>query len=134
MPLFTAISRSETPAAGRFCGVDDEMQILQETGCYVDMTLPSAPDETQVPMLNHNLRMRLAADGKNAAPDGNAVSQLLGNQPQLPLIFTGPLVFNWTRRIKGVPVPRLDDGALVYNQPTGFGAAESLAISADVNG
>jgi hypothetical protein len=40
-----------------------------------------------------------------------------GNQPQLPLIFTGPLVFNWTRRIKGVPVPRLDDGALVDNQP-----------------
>ncbi len=33
-------------AGGKFCGVDNEMQILQETGCYVDMTLPSAPDET----------------------------------------------------------------------------------------
>lgn len=37
---------------GRFCGVDNEMQILQDTGCYADMTLPSAPDESQVPVIN----------------------------------------------------------------------------------
>ena len=37
---------------GRFCGVDNEMQILQETGCYADMTLPSAPDQSQVPIFN----------------------------------------------------------------------------------
>jgi hypothetical protein len=28
---------------GRGCGVDSEMQILAETGCYADMTLPTAP-------------------------------------------------------------------------------------------
>src|ERR1035441_3960321 len=28
-------------AAGRFCGVDSEMQILAETGCYADFTMPS---------------------------------------------------------------------------------------------
>lgn len=28
---------------GRGCGVDSEMQILGETGCYADMTLPTAP-------------------------------------------------------------------------------------------
>jgi len=28
---------------GRGCGVDSEMQILAETGCYADMTLPAAP-------------------------------------------------------------------------------------------
>ena len=39
-------------AGGKFCGVDEEMQILQETGCYVDMTMPTAPDITQVPMIN----------------------------------------------------------------------------------
>ncbi|HZH33310.1 MAG TPA: hypothetical protein VEX64_00585 [Pyrinomonadaceae bacterium] len=31
-------------AGGQFCGVDEEMQILAETGCYADLTLPSAPD------------------------------------------------------------------------------------------
>ena len=40
-----------------------------------------------------------------------------GNSPQLPLIFTGPLVFNWKRRIKGIPVSSLDVGVLMYNQP-----------------
>jgi len=28
---------------GNGCGVDSEMQILAETGCYADMTLPTAP-------------------------------------------------------------------------------------------
>jgi hypothetical protein len=101
---------------GRFCGVDEEMQILHETGCYADMTLPSAPDESQVPMLNQIYECGLPLTEKVPHRTGRAV-EVFGNQPQLPLIFTGPLVFNWTRRIKGFPVPRLDDGALVYNQP-----------------
>lgn len=102
---------------GRFCGVDEEMRILQETGCYADMTLPSAPDESQVAMINQIYECGLPLDEKIPHRTGRAVG-IFGNQPQLPLIFTGPLVFNWTRRIKGLPVPRIDDGALVYNQPT----------------
>src|SRR5262249_30505119 len=39
-------------AGGRFCGVNSEMQILEETGCYADLTLPSAPDRSQVPRIN----------------------------------------------------------------------------------
>jgi hypothetical protein len=101
---------------GRFCGVDEEMRILQETGCYADMTLPSAPDQSQVAMINQIYECGLPLDEKIPHRTGRAVD-VFGNQPQLPLIFTGPLVFNWTRRIKGLPVPRLDDGALVYNQP-----------------
>jgi hypothetical protein len=103
-------------AGGKFCGVDDEMQILQETGCYMDMTLPSAPDETQVLMLNCIYECGLPLTEKVPHRVGRRIATF-GNQPQLPLIFTGPLVFNWTRRIKGIPVPRLDDGALTENQP-----------------
>ncbi len=102
-------------AGGKFCGVDEEMQILQETGCYVDMTLPSAPDETQVPMLNAIYECGLPLTKKMPHRIGKQVAAF-GNQPQLPLIFTGPLIFNWTRRIRGVFVPRIDDGALVDNQ------------------
>ncbi len=103
-------------AGGKFCGVDEEMQILQETGCYADFTLPSAPDETQVPMINKIYECGLPLNEKMPHRTGKPVVAF-GNQPQLPLIFTGPLVFNWTRRIKGVPVPRLDDGGLAGNQP-----------------
>src|SRR5678816_2408224 len=35
-------------AGGRFCGVDEEMEILAETGCYADFTLPSVPFQSQV--------------------------------------------------------------------------------------
>ena len=103
-------------AGGKFCGVDDEMQILQETGCYADFTLPSAPDETQVAMINKIYECGLPLTKKLPHRTGKRVAAF-GNQPQLPLIFTGPLVFNWTRRIKGIPVPRIDDGALAANQP-----------------
>jgi len=102
-------------ADGKFCGVDSEMQILQETGCYVDMTMPSAPDETQVPMLNAIYECSMPLTEKIPHRAGKRVSAF-GNQPQLPLIFTGPLILNWTRRIKGVPLPRIDDGALAGNQ------------------
>lgn len=101
---------------GKFCGVNDEMQILAETGCYVDMTMPSAPDRTQVPMLNKIYECGLPLDHAVPHRKGRPVS-VNGKQPQLPLIFTGPLVFNWTRRVKGIPVPRIEDGSLVNNQP-----------------
>ena len=28
---------------GRYCGVNNELDVLRETGCYADFTLPSAP-------------------------------------------------------------------------------------------
>ena len=39
-------------ARGLWCGVEQEMQILEETGCYADLTLPSAPHPTQVGKIN----------------------------------------------------------------------------------
>lgn len=101
---------------GKFCGVDNELRILQETGCYLDLTLPSAPDKSQVSMLNQIYECGLPLDEKIPHRTGKRV-RVFGNQPQLPLILTGPLIFNWTRRIKGLPFPKLDDGALTANQP-----------------
>lgn len=101
---------------GRFCGVDSEMAILHETGCYVDMTLPSAPDETQVAMINQIYECGLPLD--RPVPHARGIrAGSNGKNPQLPLIMTGPLVFNWKRRIAGLPFPRIDDGALAANQP-----------------
>ena len=101
---------------GKFCGVDEEMKILAETGCYADMTLPSAPDETQVPIFNKIYECGLPLEEKMPHRKGENV-RVFGNEPQLPLIFTGPLILNWTRRVKGIPVPRIDEGALAQNQP-----------------
>ena len=104
---------------GRFCGVDNEMEILGRTGCYADMTLPSAPDQSQVGVINQIYEC--------GHPLGEAVPHRAGirlgstgHSPQLPLIMQGPLVFNWTRRVNRIPIPRLDDGALAANQGLDF--------------
>jgi hypothetical protein len=39
-------------ADGRWCGVDREIPLLFETGCYADFTFPSAPDESQPGIVN----------------------------------------------------------------------------------
>ncbi len=106
-------------SGGRFCGVDSEMQILAETGCYADLTLPSAPDISQVARINaiyqcgHPLNER--------KPHRSGPSLQVGDIPVLPVIFTGPLVFDWSRRKRGLPVPRIDNGALTANYPLNMG-------------
>jgi hypothetical protein len=103
-------------AGGAFCGVDDEMRILQETGCYADLTLPSAPDRTQVAKINSIYEA--AGDFEQPAPHRTGKDLRVGAQiERLPIILPGALVFNWNRKIKKIPVPRLDDGALTANQP-----------------
>jgi len=102
-------------AGGRYCGVDSEMQILAETGCYADFTLPSAPDESQVARINAVYQCGHPLEERK--PHRSGPSLRVGEHPRLPVLFTGPLVFNWRRRIRGLPVPRLDDGVLAANYP-----------------
>ncbi|MBX3298136.1 MAG: hypothetical protein KF736_01580 [Acidobacteria bacterium] len=102
-------------SGGQHCGVDDELQILRETGCYIDMTLPSAPDRSQVPMLNQIYEPGRPLDAPVPHRTGRRVAAD-GRDPRLPMILTGPLVFYLPRRFAGLPLPRLDDGALAGNQ------------------
>ncbi len=37
---------------GRWCGVNEELPLLFQTGCYADFTFPSAPDESQPGIVN----------------------------------------------------------------------------------
>jgi hypothetical protein len=102
-------------AGGRWCGVDSEMQILAETGCYADFTLPSVPHQSQVPQINAIYECGHTLD--QARPHRSGPTVAVGRRPKLPVIVEGPLVFNWARRIRGLPVPRIDDGALAQNYP-----------------
>ncbi len=102
-------------AGGRFCGVDSEMSILAETGCYADMTLPSAPDQSQVARINAIYKCGNSLEQAKSHRSGRSVK--VGDEnAKLPLIFTGPLVFNWNRKMFGLPFPRIEDGALTTSQ------------------
>src|ERR1051325_4224960 len=106
-------------AGGRNCGVDSEMQVLAETGCYADFTLPSAPDQSQVPKIN--AIYQCGNPLHEARPHRSGPDLKVGDKPTLPIIVNGPLVFDWTRRVHGLPIPRIDDGALAGNYPLKMG-------------
>ncbi len=88
-------------AEGRFCGVDDEMQILAETGCYADFTLPSAPSSAQVSKINS--LYECAAPLSESVPHRRGKDLHCGRPPKIfPLMIQGPLVLNLGRRKHGL--------------------------------
>ncbi|KXK04165.1 MAG: hypothetical protein UZ17_ACD001000860 [Acidobacteria bacterium OLB17] len=94
-------------ANGKFCGVDDEMRILWETGCYADLTLPSAPDCSQVSVINRIYWP--AGDLSQPRPHDKADRCGVGaEKPNAPMLITGPLRFGTRGGIR----PFIEDGAL----------------------
>jgi hypothetical protein len=103
-------------ANGRYCGVDNEMEILAETGCYADFTLPSAPSTAQISKIN--------ALYECMRPLGQAVAHRrgrdlrLGRPPKIfPLIVQGPLMIDLGRRKRGWPFPGIENGELTTAHP-----------------
>ena len=59
-------------AGGRFCGVDSEMKVLAETGCYADFTLPTGVlHPAQTAKINSLYECAFAAGAGRAAQKGN---------------------------------------------------------------
>jgi hypothetical protein len=99
---------------GRFCGVDNEIRVLAETGCYVDMTLPSAPSPTQTRMVN-GIYYAYGRDGAAKSHDVGPEVCVGGRPPRTshpPLMMVqGPLAPNFCARKLGI-FPRLETGEL----------------------
>lgn len=74
---------------GRYCGVDNELQVLWETGCYADFTFPSLPMRGQPPIANQiywpvgDLNRRCAHDHGRPARVGERMRDRL-------LLIQGP--------------------------------------------
>jgi hypothetical protein len=100
---------------GRWCGVNNEIDILRETGCYVDMTMPSAPDETQTKKINSIYYATGCANRPKCHDRGVDVGRRAADDSELMLI-QGPLVLDWARR-KWKILPRLENGCLQGSQP-----------------
>lgn len=98
---------------GRRCGVDGELPILFDTGCYADFTFPSAPDETQHAIVNQiywptgDLRRRAAhRSGERARVGVRRDDRILVIEgPLAPALRFGPLR------------PRIENGALQASDP-----------------
>jgi len=100
---------------GRWCGVNNELIVLRELGCFADATLPSAPSATQTRRVNS---IYYAADDPERPKSHNTgISVRVGGQPSGDLLLIqGPLLLDWHMRKFGV-IPRTDNAALTGRYP-----------------
>ncbi len=101
---------------GDWCGVDDEITVLRETGCYADFTMPAAPDPCQTKTIN-SIYYAIDDPFCSKSHDVGIAARVGRNRPQDGLLMIqGPLVFDWSDRKWGV-VPRLENGDLTGRRP-----------------
>jgi hypothetical protein len=98
---------------GQLCGVDSELAVLFEAGCYADFTFPSAPDETQHGLVNRiywpdgDMARRQAHERGTRARVGEVRQDRL-------LMIQGPLALE---RRPGRMSVRIENGELQAGDP-----------------
>jgi hypothetical protein len=101
-------------ADGRWCGVDEELPLLHETGCYADFTFPAAPDESQPAIVNQiywpegDLARRRAYESGTPAGIGTRRSDRI-------LMIEGPLAL--ALRPGRLLAPRIEYAAVTADDP-----------------
>jgi hypothetical protein len=92
---------------GRWCGLNDEIRVLRDLGCYADFTMPSGDSPTQARLVNTIYycngapdRPKSYDDGVPVTPGGHATGDLL--------MIPGPIGMRWKDRW----LPRLETGEL----------------------
>jgi hypothetical protein len=103
-------------AGGFGCGVDEEMQILADTGCFADMTLPSNPFNPSQ-CAKTNSVYECGRPLRQKAPYRSGKDLQAGRSPKtFPLMIQGPLAFSFAA---GRLRPRIENGSFSSsNVPT----------------
>lgn len=99
---------------GRWCGVDNELDVLLQTGCIADMTMPSAPSDTQTRKINSIYFARGQAGCRKSHDTGRAVAVGQWGAANELLMLQGPLSLNWKDAKFGV-LPRIESAELSYD-------------------
>jgi len=119
---------------GRWCGVDEELSVLHETGCYADFTLPSAPSEAQTRTVNKIYYASTSRGWPKGHDTGVRAAVGSRRRSEELLIVQGPLSPTW-RKPRWAVFPRLDNGALHAGFPPTPGRfADWLSCGITVSG
>ena len=94
---------------GRWCGLNNELTLLRELGCYADFTLPSAPSPAQTRTVNSIYWATDNPDRPKSHDTGTPVTLGGGVDGDLMMI-QGPLAVRWTGNRRWLP--RLEKGEL----------------------
>jgi hypothetical protein len=108
---------------GRWCGVNNELDILRQTGCYADFTLPSAPSATQTRKINSIYYAVDDPERPKSHDTGNDVGR--GPAPDDALMMIqGPLALDWSNRKWGL-LPRIENGCIQRGQAASIGRLDA---------
>lgn len=97
---------------GRYCGLNNELTLLKQLGCYADFTLPSAPHPMQTKMVN---TVYWAVDNPEQAKShdsGIRAEESPTPPPGALMMIPGPLGIRWGN---GRLLPRIERGELAGN-------------------
>jgi hypothetical protein len=100
---------------GGWCGVNNELDVLRETGCYADFTLPSAPDATQTRKIN-SIYYACNRPGRSKSHDSGTDAGAAPAPAKSLLLVQGPLLLDWRQRKLGL-LPGLENSCLQASQP-----------------
>ena len=101
---------------GRWCGVDNELDVLVATGCRVDFTMPSAPSDTQTRKINSIYFARGQPGQRKSHDQGRDVAVGEWARPGELLLVQGPLGLNWRARKLGL-IPRIENAEVSADAP-----------------
>jgi hypothetical protein len=103
-------------ADGRWCGVNNELKVLREEGCYADFTFPSAPSDTQPPVIN-SIYYAAGRPGACASHWRDPVQVQTGGAESGDLmIVQGALGISWHSRKFGL-IPRIENSDIRSTSP-----------------
>jgi hypothetical protein len=101
---------------GQACGVDQELTVLLETGCYADFTFPSAPSPTQPRTIN-SIYYAQDIPGRRRSHEFGVRAAVGATPPKGHLLMVqGPLGLDWGSRKLGL-VPAIENADLTGRRP-----------------
>jgi hypothetical protein len=100
---------------GKWCGLNGEIALLRDLGCYADFTMPSLPSPTQGHVVNQIYWCTANPGNRPKSFDHGIEATVGGGRRGDLLMITGPVGLRFGGRL----VPRLEGGEIAgYDMPT----------------